>query len=56
MHKLEDKNIMKSMMKTDYNDEKLNKSDELNDTMTIKNTSPDEYTRKIKNIGGSNNG
>lgn len=46
-------NTMRGMMKSDYGDNKLNKGNELNDTMTIDtNKGQDEYTRKIKNIGG----
>lgn len=46
-------NTMKSMMKSTYGDDKLNKVNELNESMTIDtNKGEDEYTRKIKNIGG----
>lgn len=47
-------NNMRPMMKSDFKDTKLDKSTELNNNMTIKNSSQDEYTRKIKNIGGNN--
>lgn len=50
---LEKQNAMRNMMKTSYGDEKMDKSSELNDSMTIKNTSADEYTKKIHNIGGN---
>lgn len=51
-----EQNTMREMMNSSYGDEKADKSRELNKSMTIKNTSPDEYTRKIMNIGGTNNG
>lgn len=44
---------MRSMSPSNFGDNKLNKSTELNDSMSIKNQSQDEYTRKIKNIGGN---
>jgi len=50
---MENKNETRSMMQSNYGDNKLDKSKELNESMTIKQTSPDEYTRKINNIGGS---
>lgn len=56
MHDLEAKNDMRSMMKTDSGDTKLDKSNELNETMTISENSQDEYTQTIHNIGGQNNG
>lgn len=41
-------------MKSHYNDEKLDKSNELNNTMTINETTQaDEYTRKLQNLGGN---
>lgn len=41
-------------MKTHYNDEKLDKSNELNSSMTINETTQaDEYTRKLQNLGGN---
>lgn len=41
-------------MKSHYNDEKLDKSNELNNTMTIKETTQaDEYTQKLQNLGGN---
>lgn len=48
-------NQNRGFMKNDYNDSKLDKSTELNESMTIRETPADEYTRKIKNIGGSSN-
>ncbi len=47
---------MRNMMKSSYGEEKADKSNELNSTMTIQNTSADEYTRKIMSLGGSSNG
>lgn len=51
--KLEEKNSTRGMMKSHYNDEKVDKSSELNEGMSIKKTSSDEYTRTIYNIGGN---
>lgn len=51
----ENKNTTRSMMNGSYGDNKMDKSKELSDTMSIKPTSQDEYTRKINNIGGSSN-
>lgn len=45
---------MRGMMKSDYGEEKVDKSNELNETMSIASTSPDEYTKKIMSLGGSN--
>lgn len=45
----------RSMMQNDYGDSKANKSKELNASMSIANSSPDEYTRKIQSLGGSTN-
>lgn len=50
----ENKNSMKGMMKSNYGDNKLDKSDELNSSMSISNKVSDEYTRTIHNIGGAN--
>lgn len=54
MYDLEAKNETRGMMKSSYGDEKMDKSTELNESMSISNSSADEYTRKIMNIGGSN--
>lgn len=41
-------------MKSHYDDEKFDKSNELNNTMTIdETTQSDEYTRKLQNLGGN---
>lgn len=53
MHDLEETNETRSMMKGNYNDHRLDKSNELNDDMTIKETGQDEYEKKIHNIGGN---
>lgn len=55
MNDLEQKNDTRSMMKGSYNDHKLDKSAELNDTMTINEGSRDEFERTLHNIGGGNN-
>lgn len=46
-------NNMRDMMKSSYGDEKVDKSSELNESMSIAPSSPDEYSRKIMSIGGS---
>ena len=57
MKDLEQKNETRSMMKGSYNDHKLDKSAELNDSMTINEGSRDEFEQTLHNIGGgSNNG
>ena len=49
-----EKNKMKSIMTTTYQDNKLNKVNELNESMTINNSQgPDSYGSKIKNLGGN---
>lgn len=50
-----EENKMRSMMKSTYGDVKLDKSEELNESMSVNNSSQDEYTRKLHNIGGSEN-
>lgn len=47
-------NTTRSMMSSSNGEQKLDKSKELNESMTIKKTSQDEYTNKIHNLGGSN--
>lgn len=49
-------NEMRDMMKTSYDDVKLDKSGELNATMSIQENSQDQYESKIHNVGGSENG
>lgn len=56
MNQLEQKNETRSMMKGTYQDTKLDKSNELNETMTIKETGQDEYERQLHNLGGNANG
>nr|DAF24907.1 MAG TPA: hypothetical protein [Caudoviricetes sp.] len=42
------------LMKSHYQSEKLDKSNELNSSMTINETKQaDEYTRKLQNLGGN---
>lgn len=55
-YNLESKNEMRSMMKGNYEDHKLDKSNELNESMTINPASRDEYERTISNLGGQSNG
>lgn len=45
-------NEARSMMAGSYNDSKLDKSKELNADMTISESSKDEYTSTIENLGG----
>ena len=42
-------------MKGSYEDHKLDKSSELNDSMSIDEKSRDEYEQKLHNLGGSQN-
>ena len=55
MNDLEQKNETRSFMKGSYEDNKLDKSSELNDSMTINESSRDEYEQKLHNLGGSQN-
>lgn len=56
MNDLEQTNEARSMMKGSYNDNKLDKSNELNESMTINEASRDEYEQKLHSLGGNNNG
>ena len=47
---------MRSMMKDTYNDNKLDKSNELNDSMTINESSRDSFESTIHSLGGQDNG
>ena len=53
-HDLEAENTAKSKMKSDYGDVKLDKSKELNDSMTISEASRDEYESTLHILGGKN--
>lgn len=55
MNQLDQKNENRSMMKGSYNDVRLDKSNELNETMTLNEGSRDEYEKTLHNIGGGNN-
>lgn len=55
MNELEQKNETRSFMKGTYQDNKLDKSSELNDSMTINESSRDEYEQKLHNLGGTQN-
>ena len=55
MNDLEQKNETRSFMKGTYQDNKLDKSSELNDGMTINESSRDEYEQKLHNLGGTQN-
>lgn len=52
MKDLEEKNQNRSMMKNDYGDSKIDKSNELNETMTISEQSRDEFESEIHSLGG----
>ena len=47
-------NAMKEFLTGSNGDSKLSKTAELTPDMSISAQSADEYTRKIKNIGGNN--
>lgn len=51
-HDLDKENTATSKMKSDYNDTKLDKSKELNDSMTISEASRDEYESTLHSLGG----
>lgn len=53
MKDLQAENETKSMMKSDFGDIKTDKSDELNDSMTIDEQSRDEYEQAVHTLGGS---
>ena len=55
MNDLEQKNETRSFMKGTYQDNKLDKSSELNDSMTINESSRDEYEQKLHDLGGTQN-
>jgi len=46
-------NETRSFMKSDQGDVKLDKSNELNESMTIAETDADEYENTINSIGGN---
>lgn len=48
------KNTNRPFKQPSYGNNQMDKSTELNSSMSITSTSPDEYERKIFNIGGSN--
>lgn len=48
-----ERNETRDFSKQHQSDVKLDKSKELNTTMTIKETERDEYTNKIHNLGGN---
>lgn len=50
----EENNTMHAMMKgSTYGEEKVDKSNELNDTMSIAPSSKDSYESKIHSLGGN---
>lgn len=52
---LEGTNETRSFTKDGYGDNRLDKSNELNDSMTISEKSRDEYTQTLHNLGGQDN-
>ena len=56
MKDLEQTNENKAFMKSSYNDTKMDKSNELNESMTLNEGSRDEYESTIHKIGGNSNG
>ena len=54
MNELHLENETRSMMKGSYQDHKLDKSNELNDSMTIDHSSRDEFENKLHNLQGGN--
>ena len=56
MNQLDQKNETRSMMKDTYNDHRLDKSNELNDSMSINENSRDEYENTLHSLGGRTNG
>ena len=55
MKDLEQTNDTRSMMKGTYQDNKLDKSNELNESMTISEASRDEFEQALHTLGGSQN-
>ena len=55
MNDLEQENQNRSMMKQSETDTKLDKSNELNDSMTIDEQSRDEYETQLHSLGGTEN-
>ena len=53
MNELEQTNDTRSMMKSDFNDTKVDKSNELNESMTINEQSRDEYENQLHTMGGT---
>lgn len=43
-------NQPRDFMKSNYGDDKLNKSTELNNSMSVENKSADEYAKKLENL------
>ena len=53
MKDLEQTNENRSMMKGNYQDHRLDKSNELNESMTINEQSKDEYEQTLHTLGGN---
>lgn len=53
MKDLHAENENRGMMKSDYGDNKVDKSNELNESMTISEQSRDEYEQTVHTLGGA---
>jgi len=53
MNEIDQTNDARSMMKSDFKDTKLDKSNELNESMTINEQSRDEYENQLHTMGGT---
>lgn len=56
MHRMDERNEARSMMKESFGDSKMDKSAELNSSMTIQDTAKDSYEQKLHSIGGTTSG
>jgi len=56
MNDLEQTNETRSMMTGSYSDHRLDKTEELNESMTINEQSRDEYEETLHSLGGTDNG
>lgn len=53
MNQLDQTNENRSMMKGSYSDTRLDKSNELNESMTLNEGSRDEYESTLHTLGGT---
>lgn len=52
-HRLTETTEVRSMMKDSFGDSKLDKSNELNSSMTIKKSERDSYDKSLHSLGGN---